>query len=257
MLFWQLTNPIEAVVFDCDGTLSTIEGIDELAKNRGVYDIVRSMTEEAMAKTGINPVLYEKRLQLVNPSYTQIVNLGKQYFVHRIPDVENIISILMRLNKTIYLMSAGVNPAVEIFGELLTIPKPNIFAVNLSFDKNGHYLDFDRQSPLTQISGKKELVAVLKKEHSSILYIGDGMNDYSAYDLVTRFVGFGGAYYRTNMENSCDFYIRDHSMASLLPLSLTTNEYKKLLPNEINLYEKGIKAIKEEKVKVPKAEIPN
>ena len=37
---WQLDHPINAIVFDCDGTLSIIEGIDELARNNGVGDAV-------------------------------------------------------------------------------------------------------------------------------------------------------------------------------------------------------------------------
>jgi phosphoserine phosphatase len=33
---WQLQHPLDAVVFDCDGTLSQIEGIDALAEKNDV-----------------------------------------------------------------------------------------------------------------------------------------------------------------------------------------------------------------------------
>ena len=36
------------IFFDCDSTLSTIEGIDELARMKGKFDEVKSMTDAAM-----------------------------------------------------------------------------------------------------------------------------------------------------------------------------------------------------------------
>ena len=61
---WQLKNPIEAIVFDCDGTLSAIEGVNELAKNSGVHQIIEELTHKAMSVAGLNPELYQKRLDL-------------------------------------------------------------------------------------------------------------------------------------------------------------------------------------------------
>ena len=36
------------VFFDCDSTLSTVEGIDELARLKGKLDEVKAMTDAAM-----------------------------------------------------------------------------------------------------------------------------------------------------------------------------------------------------------------
>lgn len=47
---WHLKHTIDAIVFDCDATLSQIEGIDGLAKVNGVEERVRLLTEEAMEK---------------------------------------------------------------------------------------------------------------------------------------------------------------------------------------------------------------
>src|SRR5579864_8230977 len=118
-LNWQLSSPVSAIVFDCDGTLTSIEGIDCLAKNNGVGESVSALTSEAMAKTGINPTLYQQRLDLVIPRREQVYALGHQYYAHRMPDVIEIINLLRRLNKSLYLISAGVNPAVRMFGEML------------------------------------------------------------------------------------------------------------------------------------------
>lgn len=246
---WQLKTPLSAIVFDCDGTLSAIEGVNELAKNNGVYAVVEALTTEAMNVSGLNPELYQQRLDLICPKEEQIQALAQDYFTHRVPDVHAVIQLLQRLNKTVYLVSAGVNPAVNLFGDRLGVPREQIFAVDLTFDEAGNYMDFDRQSPLIHNHGKREIVTQLKEKHATILHIGDGLNDYVTHDIVTRYVGYGGVYYRDHLALLCDYYIRSVSLAALLPLSLTQSEVDVLAEEEMDLYHKGISAIQDLEVK--------
>jgi len=245
---WQLLSPINAVIFDCDGTLSAIEGIDELAKNKGVEKLVNRLTAEAMGKTGLNPALYQKRLDLVQPHKDEVLALGQHYFNHRIANVISVIQILQRLNKKVYIISAGLYPAVAIFGDMLQVPRENIFAVNIQFDLQGNYFSFDRESPLVNLGGKRVIVSQLKALHPDILYIGDALNDYEIYDLATRFVGFGGAFYRENIASRCQYYITASSMDPLLPLALTQVEYDSLTSVEQALYHHGLTTIYEGEV---------
>lgn len=240
---WQLLRPIDAIVFDCDGTLSVIEGIDELARHNGVGEAVQSLTERAMAQTGINPDLYQARLALVAPKQEQVLALGKQYYAQQVPDVKDVIQLLTRLNKSIYLVSAGLYPAVKIFGELLQIPSAHIFGVEVEFDEQGHYVTYDLASPLVHNGGKRDIVTQLKTRHSHIIHVGDGLNDFVTHDLVTRFIGYGGAFYRKNLAAACQFYIHTLSMAPLLPWTLTQDEYALLNAEEKALYHKGLAAI--------------
>ena len=240
---WQLKTPIEAVIFDCDGTLSAIEGIDELAKYSKAHDEVQRLTADAMGKSGLNPELYKKRLDLICPKKEHVLALGKKYFEHRVPDISEVISIFTRLNKTVYIISAGLYPAVAHFGELLNIPTKNIFAVDISFDQQGNFTDYDNQSPLTQNQGKKIIVNQLKKIHQEIIYVGDGLNDYVTYELVRRFIGYGGIFCRENIAQLCEYYIRDASMSALLPLVLTQHEYEQLQAKEKILYKAGLASI--------------
>ncbi|SRR5579885_1170395 len=249
-LNWQLTSPVSAIVFDCDGTLSSIEGIDFLAKNNGVGDSVKSLTSEAMGKSGLNPGLYQQRLDLVFPRREQVYALGHQYYAHRAPDVADVISLLRRLNKSLYLVSAGVNPAVKIFGEMLQIPAENVFAVDLRFDQQGNFLDFERSSPLVNNDGKRAIVQQLKSQHQEIIHIGDGLNDIVTLDIVTRFIGYGGVSYQKNIADLCNYYINTLSFAPLVPLVLTKEESSNLLPEEQALYQKGLTSINEGKVQI-------
>lgn len=246
---WQLQIPISAIVFDCDGTLAAIEGIDELARYNGVYVEVATMTKQAMGKTGINPELYKKRLDLVVPRQEQLEYLSQAYFTHCVPDVQAVIHTLKRLNKSIYIVSAGLTPAIARFGDLLQIPRENIFAVDIYFDQQGNYVDFEHRSPLVNNDGKRQVVKQLQSQHQRIIHIGDGLNDYATHDIVTRFIGYGGIYYRENMAALCDYYIRTASLSPLLPLAITPHEMEYLTRDEKSLYSKGLAAIHANQVK--------
>jgi phosphoserine phosphatase len=245
----ELQLPVDAIIFDCDGTLSQIEGIDELARQNGVSAPVESLTAIAMGSSGINPDLYQKRMDLVRPNRTQVLALGNEYFQQQMPDALEVIALFHGLGKSIYLVSAGLLPAVKIFGELLQIPAANIFAVGIDFDAAGNYTGYDHQSPLTHAHGKREIVAEINKKHARTAYVGDGLNDLAVYDLVTRFVGMGGTYFRQNIADHCQFYINEKSLTPLLPLLLTRAEQNNSL-TENSFYQKGIMLINAGDVKI-------
>jgi phosphoserine phosphatase len=239
---WQLQTPINTVIFDCDGTLSTLEGIDVLADKNNVGSEVKMLTAEAMGQTGINPDLYKVRLKLVKPTREQVFALGSDYFAHAVCDVQSVIQIFQRLQKSIYIISAGLYPAVARLGEFLHIPPENIFAVAVKFDDEGMYEDFDHGSPLINYDGKRVILQAIKQD-SPVIYIGDGMNDLAVYDIAERFVGYGGAFYHEKIAAKCEFYIKSKSMAALLPLALTQAETDLLTEAERRLYDAGLAAI--------------
>ncbi len=247
---WQLTDPINAIIFDCDGTLSKIEGIDELATSNNTSHIVQELTQEAMGKTGMNVGIYNKRLELVNPTQERILALGEAYIKHHSPDIREVIAALKTLNKPIYIISAGIFQAVSIFAKWLGIEENNVYAVHMSFDNTGRYLGFDQASPLVTRNGKQVFVDTLSSQYTRLGYIGDGLNDYEVYHLVTRFIGYGGAYYRQNIADLCEYYINTASLAPILPLLLTQDEYQQLDPTHQSLYNKGMANILNQQVQI-------
>jgi phosphoserine phosphatase len=241
---WQLEAPINSVIFDCDGTLSILEGIDELAKKNGVGTEVKSLTAQAMGQTGLNPELYEHRLNLVKPTREQVLAQGMEYFTCAVPDAERVIQLFQRLHKTIYIISAGLYPAVLAFGELLGVPRKNIFAVPVEFDEHGEFVKYDHNSPLVHRDGKRVILNTIKNEHpEEMIYIGDGLNDYEVYHMVKRFVGYGGIFYHENLAQKCQYYIQTKSMSALIPLALTLAESESLTPEDRELYDKGLETI--------------
>lgn len=247
---WQIQQPFSAVIFDVDGTLSAMEGIDWLAEQNGAGEQVRALTEEAMGKIGINHLLYQQRLELVKPRQAQMEALGREYIRYCVQDSKAVIAIFQRLDKAVYLVSAGMYPAVCMLGASLNIPADMIYAVNIQFDQNGRYKDFDQHSLLVNNDGKRIIAEKLQKRHQTVIHTGDGLNDFSSHDVVTRFVGYGGVYYRKNLEEKCEYYVRTLSHSALLPLALTAEEAAQLLPGEKEIYQKGLHAIESGKVKV-------
>jgi phosphoserine phosphatase len=236
----QLQTPLDAIIFDCDGTLSSIEGIDQLAELNHASEAVKELTATAMSKTGLTPDIYQKRLDLVLPTQKLIEALGKLYCKNITPDTRAVIQLLQKLNKQIYIVSAGLHPAIVPLAELLNIPKTNVFAVDMQFDQTGKFIFYEEDSPLIKNDGKKIIVSKLLQKYPRAGYIGDGLNDVVVYDLVTRFIGYGGIYYRSNIAALCEYYIETPSMSAILPLLLTQIEYESLNEKEKLLYQKGL-----------------
>lgn len=249
---WQLQTPLDALIFDCDGTLCQIEGIDELAAINGVEAAVRQLTEIAMGTTGINPEMYRERLILTQPRAEQMSLIGKKYTEKLTEDVTDIISLYQRLQKKIFIVSAGLLPAVLPVAQQLKIPASHVYAVAIQFDRSGNFSGFDHHSVLIQKQGKCSVVNNILRHCPRAGYIGDGLNDCPVQPLVTRFVGYGGAYFRENIASLCNYYIAIPSMTPFLPLTLTATEYQTLTPGEKKLYQKGLHALQTGGVKIRK-----
>ena len=68
-----------AVCFDCDGTLTRIEGIDELARRSDLEPEIAPLTEGAMDGTLSIEDVYARRLEIVRPDRDALEWLGARY----------------------------------------------------------------------------------------------------------------------------------------------------------------------------------
>src|SRR5512146_33862 len=98
------------VVFDCDSTLSTIEGIEELARDHRAE--VESLTEEAMRGAIRLEQVYARRLELVRPPRGRVLALGKRYIDTLVPDAKATIAALQAEDIAVRIISGGLKPAV-------------------------------------------------------------------------------------------------------------------------------------------------
>ena len=225
---WMPKEPIDVFFFDWDSTLVQIEGIDFLASINCVAVEVQAITKRCMESTGLTRADYAQRLDLIKPHKEQINQLTEAYRFNLAPGTRETINLLQRMNKQIYILSAGIKAAIVPIAHELGIPATDVLAVEVFFDEAGQYTGFDEKSNLIEAYGKNREIEKNLKPHQSSLLLGDGVTDWEAASAVSRFVGFAGLNSKSWVKNNSDFYINDHSIIPLLPLCLTASEQKKL-----------------------------
>ncbi len=240
---WMPNKPIDAFFFDCDGTLSLMEGIDVLAEMNGVGDKVKAITERCMALTGLSLADYRERLHYVQPTKKQLDALAELYRTHRSPGALETIQTLRSLGKKIYIISAGIRASLLPLADDLGIPPENVLAVDVYWDDNGNYSGFNEESYLVAAEGKnKQIKEVLTTNERSLL-IGDGFSDWEAHTVVSRFIGFAGLSPKAWVRDHSEFFISGANILPVVNLGLTQKEAENLFPEFKNFYEKGLQDI--------------
>lgn len=218
--------PYGTLVFDCDSTLSSIEGIDELAAMRDDAtrrDIV-ALTERAMAGELPLEAVYGERLRRIAPSSGECEALGARYVATALCDAALVIAALRQLGKAVGILSGGLRPPVLVLARALGIDPARVLAVDLVFDASGRYVDFDRRSGLWRGGGKPEALRARPADERPHALVGDGGTDLEASVAVDRFIGFGGVIARPNVAAGARWFVNAPRLGATLPFLLTAAE---------------------------------
>jgi phosphoserine phosphatase len=234
----------DLIFFDCDSTLSAIEGIDELARLKGKEWRVGVLTEKAMNGDLDLRDVYGKRLQAIRPTRGQLKAIEERYWDNLVPDAADVIAALHFLGKQVFIISGGLAEPVRSFGKRLGVPPENIRAVELEYNElsgdwwryhepqsraRQTYLDYD-EGPLTVSSGKPSIIRELAGEkHGRRLMVGDGASDLAARSVVDLFVGFGGVVAREKVRQGADVFVHANSLAPILPLAAGSKGYARIV----------------------------
>lgn len=209
--------PYGTIVFDCDSTLSAIEGIDELAGD--LRDEVALLTSRAMDGGAPLEEVYGARLERIQPTRTQLEAVGAHYIEAVLPNARALIAALTRLGKRVAIVSGGLRPAVLTLAEHLGVPAERVHAVDIRFDEAGNYAGFDQDSPLARSGGKVEVLRAIAAERGAraVCLIGDGVTDLEAASEVARFIAFGGVERRAAVFDAAAVTCEHADLAALLP----------------------------------------
>lgn len=211
------TTP-KLVIFDCDSTLSAIEGIDELARGRGpqVFAEVEAMTTAAMEGNIAVQDVFARRLEIIRPRRADVAAVGRQYVEQVEPTALATIGQLKAAGWTPLILSGGFRQVIAPLAAYLGIAR--VEAVDLFFDAADNYRGYDTKFPTTRSGGKPELIAALKRElaPARTVMVGDGVSDLETRDEVDLFVGFGRYTERAKVKAGAHAFI--HRMAELPPL---------------------------------------
>lgn len=233
------------VFFDCDSTLSSIEGIDELARSKGRFEEIKKMTDAAMEGEIYLDAVYDRRLEMLAPTRAEISDLDAQYRSTVVRNAREVIAALGAVGKEVFIVSGGLVGAVRPFGRWLGVPHHHVRAVDLHYDElSGEWWDFQRDSwdqrpdviyrdsedtPLIESAGKAPVVRdMLGDRFGRSMLIGDGVSDLAAADVVDLFVGFTGVVERPRVADEADVVISRPDLAPVLNLALSDTEQAEL-----------------------------
>ncbi|HIP72894.1 MAG TPA: HAD family hydrolase, partial [Anaerolineae bacterium] len=224
--------PYQHVFFDCDSTLTTVEGIDILAETAGKKWRVEVLTNAAMDGKLDLAEIYAKRLRAIRPTQAQIQEIRRVYKRNIVEDAKETIAALQYLGHQVYIISGGLAEPVEEFGLYLGVPCDHIRAVHVDYDhlagrwweynsaaEPGQYRDYEAGA-LTISDGKAQIVReLLGQQHGRSLLVGDGSSDLLAGQAVDLFVGFGGVVTRQQVLAEAPAFIHSRSIAPILALA--------------------------------------
>ncbi len=220
--------PYSSIVFDCDSTLSEIEGIEELVAGSGeVARKVQALTQAAMEGRVSLESVFAERLRIAQPSAGDMATVAQRYIETVLPGAPELVRGLRLLGKRVIVVSGGLLPAVRPFGEWLGVDPGEIFAVDLTFTAEGSYESFDESSPLAQSGGKYVQLKALDLAGDAAL-VGDGMTDLEGQPLVARFIAFAGVEARPAVVDRADASVTIPDFAALVPLLLSEDEIGRL-----------------------------
>jgi len=252
----------EHVFFDCDSTLTTIEGIDVLADYAGKKWRVEVLTKAAMDGALDLGDVYGKRLRAVRPTQEQIRSIRQAYKRNVVEDATTVIQTLQSLGHKVYIISGGLEEPVREFGIFLGVPKENIRAVGVDYNQLGgkwwetnlphnegnnvKYSTYE-QGALSISDGKAQIVKeLLGNQKGRSLLIGDGNSDLLASKAVNLFVGYGGIEKRERVFAESPIFLSTESLAPLLPIAIGPAAVRQTqnTPHE-SVFQKGLDLIQE------------
>jgi phosphoserine phosphatase len=264
--------PYEHIFFDCDSTLTTVEGIDILAETAGKKWRVEVLTNAAMDGHLNLEDVYAKRLQAIHPTRDQIRQIRRIYKKNVVEDAAAVIAALQMLGHQVYIISGGLAEPVMEFGISLGVPRSHIRAVGVTYNElsdrwwdpsqsafrdNRKYMHYEHGA-LTVSDGKAQIVKELMgQQNGRSLLIGDGTSDLLASHAVNLFVGFGGVAARKRVQENAPLYLQSKSLSPLLAVAtgpaglrlLKNTPYQETFEKGLNLIKTGAITFNNERIK--------
>jgi len=206
---------------DCDSTLSSIEGIDELARFRGpaVFDEVVALTNAAMNGEVALDEVFPRRMEIIRPDRAACDFVAARYVETITPGAAGLVAELKREGWLPVILSGGFLPLIQPLAVSLGID--HVEAVPLYLDGHGSYAGYDAAYPTTRNLGKNEVIRDWKAAMlpEKVAMIGDGVSDLETKLDVDIFIGFGGVVRRPAVRAGSECWLE--SMADLV----TVNEF--------------------------------
>jgi phosphoserine phosphatase len=206
----------DLICFDCDSTLSKIEGIDALAGRVGLGEEMARLTNAAMNGEVPLEAVYEQRLSLIRPDQGSINWLADLYIAEIVDGVKEVFATLAAQGKELHIISGGLRQSILPLARNLGLPDSHVHAVDIYFHDDGSYHDYDRTSPLARTGGKADICRQLQGSSHTLAVVGDGKTDMEAKQAGAYVIGFGGVVDRPIVREQADVYVAESCLTAVL-----------------------------------------
>lgn len=201
--------PTKLLLLDCDSTLSSIEGIDELGRLRGpaIFKAVEDMTNAAM--NGGTPMeeIFAQRLNMIKPTLAELQAIGTKYIATVEPTAIETLDKLRAAGWKIAIVSGGFTQAIMPLAKFLGVAR--VEAVVLKFNEDGTYAGFDETCPTSKSKGKNMIARRLRADFKAqiVVMVGDGASDLEVKGDVDKVIGFGRYVVRPKVKAGADAFV--------------------------------------------------
>jgi len=99
---------------------------------------------------------------------------------------------LHKRNVPVYLVSGGFRLIINEVADFLKVPRENVFANTLKFNKHGEYDGFDEAEMTSESGGKGKVIEHLKNRfnYKRVVMIGDGATDLESCPPAVNYFVF-------------------------------------------------------------------
>lgn len=232
-------RPFAVTLFDCDSTLSAVEGIDELATEPDHREAVAALTDSAMAGDVPLEDVYGERLSLLNPTQHQVRSVRNRYKAHAVPDAQAVITALQAAENETWIISGGLAEPILEFATWLGVDHDHVRAVETEFDPfAGNWWEPQRaqarytaytKGHLTKTHGKADVIRSSITSPGRKMLVGDGFSDLAAASAVDLFVAFAGVVNRPPVTEAAPVVITSATVAPVLALALGPQAVKDMI----------------------------
>ena len=133
------------------------------------------------------------------------------------PGIEDLFGWLRECKHQTYIVSGGFEECILPVAEHLQTPRERVLTNRFHFSPGGLVTGVDASSLLWTSDGKTPALRAMRARHPDepFIMIGDGMNDYRAYEsgAADHFIGFGGHVVRQSVKEKAPHFA--HSVADI------------------------------------------
>ncbi len=217
-----------AVFFDFDSTVVSKETLDD-AIDRALHThparerIVREVEE--ITRLGMEGKLdftesVRRRLGVVPLTRSHLEETGLAMKDALTTGIEEVFDWLREHGHPTYIVSGGFEECIAPVAEHLKIPEGRRLSNRFLFSSDDLVTGVDESSLLWTSEGKTPALRAMRSRHpdEQFIMIGDGMNDYRAYEsgAAEHFIGFGAHVVRQPVKENAPHFA--HSVQELWEL---------------------------------------